>query len=148
MELLQGDIDAFLAAIGAPAPTIQNVEAKEPVTLINLSPEQIGIIRKAIPELSASKIAAGVYRSLDRDYDTIGLSNFVVARADLQDDLAYQLIKAAFEGQPRLQKAHPVASETLPQNAVKDTFLPFHPGAVRYYHELGIKIPDELASTN
>jgi hypothetical protein len=74
--------------------------------------------------------------------------NFVVGRADLPDDLVYQLVKAVFEGQPRLQRAHPVASETIPQNAVKDTFLPFHPGAVRYYREIGIKIPDELAPTN
>jgi TRAP transporter TAXI family solute receptor len=147
-ELLDGSVDAVLALTAAPMPSIQDVEAKEPVTLISFSPEQIDIILKANPELNASKIAAGVYRSLDRDYDTIGLYNFVVGRADLPDDLVYQLVKAVFEGQPRLQKAHPVARETIPQNAVKDTFLPFHPGAIRYYREVGIKIPDELASTN
>jgi TRAP transporter TAXI family solute receptor len=148
IELLQGGIDAFLPGIAAPAPSIQNVEAKEPVTLISFSPEQIDIILKANPELNPSKISAGVYRSLDRDYVTIGLYNFAVARADLQDDLVYQSIKAAFEGQPRLVKAHPVARETIPQNAVKDTFLPFHPGAARYYREIGIKIPDALVPAN
>jgi TRAP-type uncharacterized transport system substrate-binding protein len=45
-------------------------------------------------------------------------------------------------------KASPVASETIPQNVVKDTFLPFHPGAVRYYREIGINIPESLAATN
>jgi TRAP transporter TAXI family solute receptor len=147
-ELLDGDIDAMLSGIGVPAPAIQTVEAKEPVTFIALSPEQIDTIRKAIPELSASKIAAGVYRFLDRDYVTVGLYNFVVCRADLPDDLVYQLVKAVFEGQPRLQKAHLVASETIPQNAMKNTFLPFHPGAIRYYREIGIKIPDALVPTN
>ncbi len=78
----------------------------------------------------------------------MGLYNFVVARADLQNDLVYQLVKAVFENQPRLQKAHPAASETIPQNAVKDTFLSFHPGAFRYYREIGIKIPDALVPTN
>jgi TRAP-type uncharacterized transport system substrate-binding protein len=53
-----------------------------------------------------------------------------------------------FENQSRLVKAHPAASETLPQNAVKNTFLPFHPGAIKYYREIGIKIPDALARTN
>jgi TRAP transporter TAXI family solute receptor len=147
-ELLQGEIDAFLSGIAAPAPAIQNAEAKEAVTLISLSPEQIDMIRKAIPELSASKIAAAVYRSLDRDYVTVGLPNFAVARADLPDELVYQVVKAAFESQPRLQKATPVASETIPQNAVKNTFLPFHPGAVRYYREIGINIPESLVPTN
>jgi uncharacterized protein len=147
-ELLEGEIDAVFVPIAAPAPAIQNVEAKEPVTLISLSPEQIDIIRTAIPALTTSKIAAGTYRSLDKDFVTVGMWNFVVGRADLPNDLVYQLVKAVFEGQPRLQKAHPVASETIPQNAVKDTFLPFHPGAVRYYREIGIKIPDALVPTN
>ena len=64
------------------------------------------------------------------------------------EELVYQLVKAVFENQPRLVKATSAASDTLPQNVVKDTFLPFHPGAVRYYREIGIKIPDELAPTN
>jgi uncharacterized protein len=57
-------------------------------------------------------------------------------------------VKAVFENQPRLVKATSAASETVPQNAMKDTFLPFHPGAVRYYREVGVKIPDALAATH
>jgi len=147
-ELLKGDLDAIFVPIAVPAPAILNVESKEPVTLINLSPEQIDIIRKAIPALTPSNIAAGTYAALDKDFVTVGLWNFVVGRADLPDDLVYQLVKAVFEGQPRLRNAHPVARETIPQNAVKNTALPFHPGAVRYYREIGIKIPDALAPTN
>jgi TRAP-type uncharacterized transport system substrate-binding protein len=58
------------------------------------------------------------------------------------------LVKAVFENQPRLVKATSAASDTVPKNVAKDTFLPFHPGAVRYYREIGIKIPDELAPSN
>jgi uncharacterized protein len=147
-ELLQGAIDAVLALTAAPMPSIQDVESKEHIIFMCPSPEQIDSFRKAMPELSPSEIVAGTYRSLDKDCVTVGLYNFVVGRADLPDDLVYQLVKAAFEGQPRLQKAHPVASQTVPQNAVKDTFMPFHPGAVRYYREIGISIPETLAPTN
>ena len=45
-------------------------------------------------------------------------------------------------------KALSAARETLPQNVDKNTFLPFHPGAVRYYREIGVRIPEALASTN
>ena len=147
-ELLNGSYDALALVTGVPVQAFQEVEAKEPVTFISLSAEQIAAVRKAMPELSASKIAAGSYRSLDKDYVTFGLYNFVVGRADLPNDLVYQLVKTVFENQPRLVKAHPAASETLPQNVDKNTFLPFHPGAVRYYREIGIKIPDELAPMN
>jgi TRAP transporter TAXI family solute receptor len=147
-ELLAGRLYAFTTLTGAPVPTIQEAEAKEPVTFIGPSSEQIEAILKAMPELSPSKIAAGTYRSLDNDYVTFGVYNFAIGRADLPDDLVYQLVKAVFENQPRLVKAHSAARETIPRNVVKNTFLPFHPGAVRYYREVGISIPDSLVPTN
>jgi TRAP transporter TAXI family solute receptor len=147
-DLLAGRIDALLTLLGAPVPAIQEVDAKEPVTFLSLSPEQMEAIRKEWPEFGPAKIAAGTYRLMDKDYVTVGVPNFVIGRADLPDDLVYQLVKAVFENQPRLVKVTSAASDTVPQNVVKDTFLPFHPGAVRYYREIGIEIPDALASTN
>ena len=133
---------------GVPIPALKHVEAKEPVVFVSLTPEQIEAIRKAMPELTISQIGSGVYTSLDKAYTTVGLYIFAVGRDDLPDELVYQLVKAIFENQPRLVKATSAASETLPQNALKNSFLPFHPGAIRYYQEIGIKIPDALVPTN
>jgi uncharacterized protein len=141
-DLLAGRVDTILTLLGTPVPAVQDVEAKEPVTFLNLSPQQIEAIRKVMPEFSPSEIAAGTYRSLDKAYVTVGVYNFAIGRADLPNDLVYQLVKAVFDNHPRLLKATSKARETLPQNADKDTFLPFHPGAVRYYREIGINIPD------
>ena len=60
---------------------------------------------------------------------------------DLSDDPVYQIVKTVFENQDELVKAHPVAKETVPANIDRDTFLPIHPGALRYYREKGIAIP-------
>jgi uncharacterized protein len=147
-QLFAGQLDAFVTLVGAPMPAMQKAEANEPIVFIGLSPEQIDAIRKAMPEFSPSTIAAGTYRSLDKDYSTFGVYNFAIGRPDLPDDLVYQLVKATFANQPRLVKAYSGASDTLPQNVVKDTFLPFHPGAVRYYREIGINIPNALVPTN
>jgi TRAP transporter TAXI family solute receptor len=147
-ELLGGDIDALLTLLGAPVPAIQAVDAKEPVQFLGLTPDQMQAIQKEIPDFSPSRIAAGTYRLLDQDYVTIAVPNFVIGRPDLPDELAYQLVKAAFDNQPRLVKATLAARDTLPQNVEKDNFLPFHPGAVRYYREVGIKLPEALSSTH
>jgi uncharacterized protein len=147
-DLLEGRYDALGMSTGTPFPALKHVEAKEPVVFVSLTPEQIEAIRKALPELTISQIASGVYSSLDKNYNTVGIYIFAIGRDDLPDELVYQLVKAVFENQPRLVKATAAASDTLPQNVVKDTFLPFHPGAVRYYREVGIKIPDGLAPTN
>jgi uncharacterized protein len=127
---------------GTPVPAIEEAAAKEPLAFVSPSPEQMEAIRKVMPEFSPSEIAAGTYRSLDKAYVTVGVYNFAIGRADLPNDLVYQLVKAVFDNHPRLLKATSKARETLPQNADKDTFLPFHPGAVRYYREIGINIPD------
>ena len=144
VQLRQTRQDGYLMLLGPPVPAIQAVEAKEPVSFIGLTPLQMDAIGKALPEFSPSKIAAGTYRALEKDYSTIGVYSFAVGRADLPDDLVYQLVKAVFENQPRLLKTTSAASETVPQNVDKNTFLPFHPGAVRYYREIGISIPDLL----
>src|SRR5713226_3651999 len=54
-ELLAGRIDALLTLLGAPVPAIQDVDAKEPVTFLNLSPEQMEAICKAMPEFGPAK---------------------------------------------------------------------------------------------
>ena len=54
-ELLAGRIDALLTLLGAPVPAIQEVDAKEPVTFVSLSPEQIEAVRKAMPGVQPFK---------------------------------------------------------------------------------------------
>jgi uncharacterized protein len=147
-DLLEGRYDALGVTAGIPITALKHVEAKEPMVFVSLTPEHIEAIRKAMPELTISQIGSGDYTSLDKTYTTVGLYIFGVGRDDLPDELVYQLVKSVFENQPRLIKATSAASDTLPQNVVKNTVLPFHPGAVRYYREIGIKIPDALATTH
>jgi TRAP-type uncharacterized transport system substrate-binding protein len=62
----------------------------------------------------------------------------------VESDFRYTQVKIIFENQPTILKAHSAARETIPQNVLKDSFLPIHPGAARYYREIGITIPDKL----
>ena len=147
-DLLKGSCDALVVLAGTPSPLLKQLEAKEPLVFISLAPEQIETIRKSMPELSVSQVGSGVYKSLDKTYTSVGLFAFAIGRDDLPDDLVYQLVKVVFDNQPRLVKATSAAIDTVPQNALKDSFLPFHPGAVRYYREAGVKIPDALVATH
>jgi TRAP transporter TAXI family solute receptor len=140
-QLAERELDGAAAAIGAPFPVLAQLDAQQIVDFIAPSPEQIASIRKQIPEITPSAIAAGTYRSLTKDYPTIGLYNFAVAHKDLSDGLVYQIVKTVFEHQAELMKAHPVAKETIPENIERNTLFPLHPGALRYYREKGIAIP-------
>jgi len=140
-QLAERELDGAVAAIGAPFPALAELDAQQTIDFVAPSPEQVANIRKQLPEITPSTIAAGTYRSLTTDYPTIGLYNFAVAHKDLSEDLVYRIVKAVFENHAELVKAHPLAKETVPEYIGRNTLFPLHPGALRYYREKGIAVP-------
>jgi uncharacterized protein len=132
-ELSDGKLDVLAVAAGAPFPAIAGLEAKKKITFVEPTREEILALRLAIPELTPSTIPAGVYPSLKKGYQNVGLYNFAVANKDLPDGLIYAIVDAVFANNQELVQAHPAAAETVPANFVHNTFLPYHPGASRYY---------------
>jgi uncharacterized protein len=147
-QVASGEIDGLALLAGIPIAELAELDAQLPLDYLQPSPDQIGLVRKEFPELSPSLVPAGTYPSLTTDYHTFGMYDFAVVNEDLPDDLVYKIVKAVFEHHQDLVDAHPAAKETVPANVDRDTFLPFHPGAVRYYREIGIDIPAALASSD
>jgi TRAP transporter TAXI family solute receptor len=147
-QLRSHQLDVVVGSAGVPQPFITELEAAEPLNFIALGDDQIATIRKAIPELGVSVVPAGSYPSLKADYKTIGLYNFGVASKDLPDDLAYAIVKAFYANHDRMVKAVPSAREGVVENLKRNTFIPYHPGGVRYYREIGIEIPADPVAAN
>ncbi len=130
-------LDVLFVGAGVPFPSFIELEAKDKVRYVPLAPEHIAALRLALPELTPSLIPAGTYPSLLRHYQTVGLYNFAVARADLPSDLVYQIVKAVFDNHDELMEVHAAAAATVPSNIDRNSFLPLHPGAIRYYQQIG-----------
>lgn len=140
-QMADGKLDGVVIATGFPIPALAELDAKQQVDFVQPSSEQSTMVRNKMPEISPSLIPAGTYRSRAQDYHTIGLYNFAVAHKELPDDLIYKMVKAVFDNRDELMKAQSSAKETIPENIDRNTMLPPHPGAVRYYRELGIAVP-------
>lgn len=139
-QLNDGIIDAFCFAAGIPVPAFSELDAAQAVAFFTWSDEDIARIRKALPEFSETVIPKGLYRQQTADQKSVGLFNFAIGRKDLGDDVAYIVTKTVLENNAAMVKGHPAAKETVAANAVRNSFLPFHPGAARYYREKGIKL--------
>jgi TRAP transporter TAXI family solute receptor len=126
-------IDALAVGAGVPAPFLIDIERKSKVRYVALTRQEIATLRLAMPELSASAVAAGTYPTLRRRYETVGLFNFAVARKDLPDDLVTAIVDTVFANNERLIESHPAAAETIPSNFTRNNFIPFHGGAVSWY---------------
>jgi TRAP transporter TAXI family solute receptor len=136
-QVHQRTLDVLAVGAGVPFPSFVELEAKDKVRYIAFGPEQIAALRLAMPELTPSRIPAGTYPSLLRHYQTLGLYNLAVAHADLPDDLVYNVVRAVFENHEEMMEAHAAAAATVPANIDRNSFLPLHPGAIRYYRQIG-----------
>ena len=141
--LLAGQLDACLVAAGAPVPAFAAAETRAPLAFIGFTPAQEAVLAARLPELTRSIVPRGRYRGLGQDLATLGMFNFALCRHDLPQDLVYTAVRAVMSGNG-LPGAGPMGAETLVGNVARDNFLPFHPGAARYYAERGQALPEAL----
>jgi TRAP transporter TAXI family solute receptor len=139
-----GLLDVFAFAAGLPISAYSEMEAQRAVVFFSFSQDEIKTLTSKFPELAPTKIPAGTYKTLKEDQPTVGVFNFAIAHKDLPDDLVYEIVKAVMDNNPRMVQGHAASVESIPANATKNTFLPFHPGAAKYYREKGVAIPDTL----
>ena len=139
-QLGDGLLDVFAFCAGVPISAFSAIDATKPAQFITYSADEIAKLKKAMPELSDSLIPKDTYKSQAEDHKTVGLFNFFMVHKDLPDDLVYEITKAIMENNARMVQGHSAAKETVPANAVANTFLTFHPGAVKYFKEKGVKL--------
>ena len=89
-------------------------------------------------------IAAGTYPGQKKDIKTIAQPNFLAVNADVPDDHVYKLTKAIYENLPFLQAIHKATKAMAVEKAMAGLPVPLHPGAMKYYKEVGLKIPAHL----
>jgi TRAP-type uncharacterized transport system substrate-binding protein len=69
----------------------------------------------------------------------------VVAGKNISEELGYKMVKASMENFPDQVAAYPsVKGVNLPQLTLETCNVPLHPGAIKYYREIGLKIPENL----
>jgi len=127
-----------------PIAAFSELETTNKVRFFTYTDDEIKKLKTALPELSDSVIPKGTYKQQTEDHKTVGVFNFGIAHKDLPEDLVYAITKAVLENNAQMVKGHAASKETVLQNWNRNTFLPFHPGAVRYYKEKGISVPANL----
>lgn len=143
-QLKDGLIDAFAFAAGVPISAFSQLAAEADVNIFSFTPDELATLLASHPEVSPLTIPAGTYSGQTDDQQSVAMWNFAIANASMPDSLAYEIVKLVMENHDRMMEIHRAAAETTMDNVLNDTFLPFHPGAVRYYEEHGITIPENL----
>ena len=108
--------------------------------LVGLSDAQIDAVNAKYPFLLPMEIPAGSYPGQDAVLKTVGSYSYLLARADLPEEVAYRLARAIHQAQPSLAERLKQGRDTLPENTWKAAgdAARIHPGALRYLVEIGV----------
>lgn len=143
-QLQDGLIDAFVFAAGVPIAAFSQLAAETDACTFTFSEEEHAAVLGAFPEVSPFTIPADAYTVQDEDQPSVAMWNFAVVHADMPESLAYAITGLVMENNERMMQIHAAARATLPENFVNNSFLPFHPGAVRWFEENGFEIDPDL----
>lgn len=89
-------------------------------------------------------IEAGTYPGQANDIKTIAQPNFLGVRADVDEEAVYMITKTIYENLPFLNAIHKATKVMALEKALAGLPMPLHPGAAKFYKEVGLDIPERL----
>lgn len=135
-ELIKnGQIEATLQSAGLGVASITDLATTHEINVIAI-PEEV-VTAVGAPYIPAI-IPAGTYTGQDADVPTAAVGNILVTSEAVSEETAYQMTKLIFDNLDRLKAAHSAAGAITLENALDGLSIPLHPGAERYYREVGL----------
>ncbi|MDT8419860.1 MAG: TAXI family TRAP transporter solute-binding subunit [Desulfuromonadales bacterium] len=131
---------------GAPVSAVTKALANmgDDIVVLDFTDEQMKQADGGMELWTRYVIPAGTYPSQAKDINTIAQPNFLAARADVDEDAVYQITKSIYENLPFLNAIHGATKVMSVEKAIAGLPMPLHPGAAKYYQEVGVKIPARL----
>lgn len=141
--LKDGNVDMFayvVAGTGGAAPAIVELTTTEKVRFIPLDRKILEKINKEKPYYLIRDIPVGWAKGIDKPVPALAVGTTICIKSDLPDDLVYQIAKIMFDHKSELDSIHPQWKMTTKETVATELPVPLHPGAEKYYKEIGAPI--------
>ncbi|WP_341877138.1 TAXI family TRAP transporter solute-binding subunit [Defluviitalea saccharophila] len=131
-------IDAFFCVAGAPTTAIVELATSNQINLLEVDDEHAAKLIEKYPFYTKFSVPGGSYKGVDNEVQTVAVVATYIVSDSLSEDLVYNMTKALFENAEEIAKAHPKGAELDPAYSVSSISIPLHPGAEKYYKEIGV----------
>ena len=135
--LKDGKIDAFFCTAGAPTTAIVELATTNAINLLEIDDEHAKKLADAHPFYTTYAIPGGSYKGVDDDVQTVAIKATLIASPKLSEETVYNLTKAIFDNKDEIASTHAKGEELDLEYAVSGISVPFHPGAEKYFKEVG-----------
>ncbi|AEM22879.1 TRAP transporter solute receptor, TAXI family [Brachyspira intermedia PWS/A] len=138
--LQNGTLDACFIVAGIPNAALQELSLSKDIVLVSLDKTQLDEILNKYKYYTEVKIPANTYNNVTTDTTAIAVKATIAVNNNIPEDVVYNLIKTLFDKKADLATAHAKGEELNIEEAYKGISIPFHPGALKYYEELGYNL--------
>ena len=137
--IIAGELDAFFITSGYPTNAIIDLASRTPITLVPIDGPEAESIAEKFPFYSLDEIPAGAYEGVDAT-TTLAVGAQWITSTAMGEDLIYEVTKALWNDQSRrlLDVGHAKGEVVTLDTALEGIAIPLHPGAERYYKEVGL----------
>lgn len=141
--LKDGNLDVLATGIGGTqgaAAAILDLATTTDIRFIPISNKVLDEITSKHPYYLKQDIPAGWVKSLTEPVPAMAIAAMLFVKADLPEDLVYNICKTMFEHKDELDATYGQWKCTTKDNVAKNMPVPLHPGAEKYYKEIGAPI--------
>lgn len=142
--LSSGGLDAGSWMVGEGHAGINELAATEDIAIVPVCDDELEAILDGPGGYTEHIVEGGTYPGVDEDIQTFAVWNVLVVPADFNEEQAYEITAAMYENVEELSGAYEQLTEYLTHENILNSPTPIHPGAVQYFEENGVDIPDEL----
>ncbi|WBU57394.1 TAXI family TRAP transporter solute-binding subunit [Paracoccus sediminicola] len=143
-QLQDGLLDVIAFAAGVPVPAVSQLEVQTDVNIIEFTEEEQKQILDNFP-VSEFEIPADTYTTLEAPARSVAMWNFAIADCSLPESFVNAVVDVVMSDNERMVNIHRAAETTVPENWDKNTVLPWHPGAAKWFQEnAGAEIAEDM----
>ncbi len=137
VELIKNrQLDATLQSAGLGVASIRDLASALKIRVVPVPKEVVAKVGS--PAYVPAVIPANTYTGQAEDVATAAIPNFLITHSKVPDDLVYQMTKAMYTNLDTLYAAHNATKPIKLETALNGMPIPLHPGAERYYREVGL----------
>lgn len=137
--LCDNKIDAMVYVVGHPSGAIKEATTSCDSNVVEVNDATVDMLVDENSYYRKATIPGGMYRGNPDDVVTFGVGATIVSSAAVPEDVVYHVVKAVFENFDTFRKLHPAFANLKKEEMVSDSLTaPLHPGAEKYYKEVGL----------
>ncbi|HOE17632.1 MAG TPA: TAXI family TRAP transporter solute-binding subunit [Syntrophorhabdaceae bacterium] len=136
--LITGKVDFFINCAPHPSAKWTELATTHPMKIVNIDDEHMKKMVKNVPYMFPMKITGGTYKTMPKDATVSAFSSIVCGNGDLPDRFVYELTKAVWTHFDEFKTYHAGAKYFSTEAVKRINYMPYHPGAIKYYKEIGV----------